>query len=85
MEMVKHYIPNHHCTCRGKLNLSQRKTWQECSWKYQRVSSEYSIGMEVSTSGDIYSYEILLFEMLIGKRLTDDMFKDGLNLHKLVR
>lgn len=27
---------------------------------------------------------ILLFEMLTGKRLTDDMFKDGLSLHNFV-
>ena len=39
------------------------------------------MGSEVSTSGDIYSYGILLLEMFTGKRPTDSMFKDELNLH----
>lgn len=42
------------------------------------------MGGKVSTTGDIYSYGILLLEMLTGKRPTEDMFKDGLSLHKYV-
>lgn len=39
------------------------------------------MGSEVSTSGDVYSYGILLLEMFSGKRPTDGMFRDDSNLH----
>ncbi|XP_050154684.1 putative receptor-like protein kinase At3g47110 [Malus sylvestris] len=45
---------------------------------------EYGMGGEVSTYGDVYSYGILLLEMLTGKRPTDDMFKGGMDLHNFV-
>ena len=42
------------------------------------------MGGEASIEGDVYSYGILLLEMFIGKRPSDDMFKDGHNLHNFV-
>ncbi|KAJ8759148.1 hypothetical protein K2173_004155 [Erythroxylum novogranatense] len=49
------------------------------------VPPEYGMGSEVTTYGDVYSYGIMLLEMFSGKRPTDAMFKDGLNLHSFVQ
>ncbi|XP_061947048.1 probable LRR receptor-like serine/threonine-protein kinase At3g47570 [Populus nigra] len=49
------------------------------------AAPEYGIGSGVSTFGDVHSYGILLLEMLTGKRPTDSMFKDGLELHSYVK
>jgi len=39
---------------------------------------------EVSTCGDMYSFGILMLEMLTGRRPTDEAFEDGQNLHNFV-
>ena len=38
------------------------------------------MGGEISLGGDVYSFGVLLLELLTGKRPTDDMFVDGLTL-----
>jgi serine/threonine protein kinase len=43
-------------------------------------SAEYGAGGRVSTAGDVYSYGILLLELFTGKRPTDEMFVDGLDI-----
>jgi hypothetical protein len=43
------------------------------------------MGADASTMGDVYSYGILVLELFIGRRPTNDMFKDGLNLHNFVK
>ncbi|KAA8539435.1 hypothetical protein F0562_026127 [Nyssa sinensis] len=49
------------------------------------VNVEYGLGSEVSTKGDIYSYGILLLEMMTGKKPTDPMFEDGMEHHSFAR
>jgi len=49
------------------------------------IISEYGMGSEVSIEGDVYSFGILILEMLTGRRPTDEMFKDDHNLHNYVK
>ncbi|KAI3519836.1 hypothetical protein L1887_09052 [Cichorium endivia] len=46
---------------------------------------EYGVRSEMTISGDVYSFGILLLEVMTGKRPTDNMFNEGLNLHKFVQ
>ncbi|KAM7462591.1 hypothetical protein LguiA_030712 [Lonicera macranthoides] len=49
------------------------------------AAPEYGLGNEVSTNGDIYSYGILLLEMMTGISPIDPMFSEGLNLHNYAK
>jgi len=42
------------------------------------------VGCKISIEGDIYSYGIILLEIITGRRPTDDMFKDGVNIRNFV-
>ncbi|XP_062198143.1 probable LRR receptor-like serine/threonine-protein kinase At3g47570 [Phragmites australis] len=48
------------------------------------IAPEYGFGSKISTEGDVYSYGIIILEMLTGKRPTDELFNHGLSLHKFV-
>ncbi|CAM8949318.1 unnamed protein product [Rhodiola kirilowii] len=49
------------------------------------IPPEYGMGGNMSRQGDMYSYGILLLEMITGKKPTDEIFKDGLNLHNFCK
>lgn len=45
---------------------------------------EYGAGAEVSVEGDVYSYGVLLLEILTGRRPTDASFDGSISLPKFV-
>ncbi|KAK9048966.1 hypothetical protein SSX86_032066 [Deinandra increscens subsp. villosa] len=49
------------------------------------AAPEYGFGSEMTKEGDIYSFGILLLEMMTGRRPTDQIFQEGLNLHGYVK
>ncbi|WCJ40509.1 Receptor kinase-like protein Xa21 [Euphorbia peplus] len=49
------------------------------------TAPEYGMGSEASKEGDVYSYGVLVLEMFTGKRPTDKMFEEGLNLRAFVK
>ncbi|XP_076949514.1 putative LRR receptor-like serine/threonine-protein kinase At3g47570 [Bidens hawaiensis] len=49
------------------------------------AAPEYGVGNEMTKEGDIYSFGILLLEMITGRTPTDPIFQEGLNLHRYVK
>ena len=42
------------------------------------------MGGKASTSGDVYSFGILLLEIIIAKKPTDGVFQEGLSINKFI-
>nr|CAB3457089.1 unnamed protein product [Digitaria exilis] len=49
------------------------------------IPPEYGYGSNPTTKGDVYSFGVLVLEMVTRRRPTDDMFEAGLSLHKWVK
>ncbi|KAK1292821.1 putative leucine-rich repeat receptor-like serine/threonine-protein kinase [Acorus calamus] len=49
------------------------------------IAPEYAFGSSASTKGDVYSFGVLVLEIVTRKRPTDDMFVGGLSLHDWVK
>ncbi|KAK1692459.1 hypothetical protein QYE76_009156 [Lolium multiflorum] len=49
------------------------------------IAPEYGLGGHPSIEGDVYSFGVMLLEMITGKRPTDALFQEGLTLHDWVR
>lgn len=43
------------------------------------------MGKRASTEGDVYSYGVLVLEIVTGKRPTDHLFEEGKTLHEWVK
>lgn len=48
------------------------------------VYAEYGMTESISTKGDVYSFGVLLLEMMTGCRPTDEKFSNGTTLHEFV-
>ncbi|XP_025811248.1 putative receptor-like protein kinase At3g47110 isoform X2 [Panicum hallii] len=48
------------------------------------IPPEYGMSQDISTKGDVYSFGVLLLEMMTGCRPTDEKFSNGTNLHEFV-
>ncbi|CAM8889160.1 unnamed protein product [Rhodiola kirilowii] len=48
------------------------------------IPPEYGMGSKISPLGDVYSFGILLLEMITGMRPTNNLFTDGIGVHEYV-
>ncbi|KAK3121214.1 hypothetical protein QOZ80_8BG0648290 [Eleusine coracana subsp. coracana] len=48
------------------------------------IAPEYGLSTEISTMGDVYSFGVLVLEMVTGCRPTHEKFKDRITLHEYV-
>uniref|UniRef100_A0A8I6YPL6 Protein kinase domain-containing protein n=1 Tax=Hordeum vulgare subsp. vulgare TaxID=112509 RepID=A0A8I6YPL6_HORVV len=46
------------------------------------IPPEYGMSGHISTKGDVYSFGVLLLQLITGCSPTDDKFSDGISLHE---
>ncbi|KAM0068218.1 putative protein kinase RLK-Pelle-LRR-XII-1 family [Helianthus debilis subsp. tardiflorus] len=46
------------------------------------AAPEYGLGSDMTTNGDVYSFGMLLLEVMTRKKPTDEIFNEGYSLHK---
>src|SRR4051794_14749847 len=66
------------------INCTFRSLLHNTNLYFYITSSEYAGGGRASTCGDVYSFGVLILELLTSKRPTDPMFLDGLNIINFV-
>ncbi|KAM1508055.1 hypothetical protein ACFX10_017420 [Malus domestica] len=49
------------------------------------IAPEYAMGKTISTEGDVFSYGVLLLEIVTGRRPTDVLVHEGSTLHEWVK
>ncbi|XVF83239.1 hypothetical protein PTKIN_Ptkin16aG0118900 [Pterospermum kingtungense] len=64
---------------------SQQETSSAIKGTIGYLAPEYGASALTLAEGDIYSYGIILLEMITGKRPTDNLFHDGLSIHNFCK
>ncbi|XP_057814128.1 putative leucine-rich repeat receptor-like serine/threonine-protein kinase At2g24130 [Cryptomeria japonica] len=81
-----HGILNHDCPLQiVHCDLKPSNVLLDANMTALVTDFEYGLGGNVSTKGDVYSYGILILEMVKRKRQSDEMFVADMNLQKWAR